>query len=338
MRPIASEESACNLCGAGDYEVVGTTDREGRPLRTVLCRICGLVWTNPRPSIADMDRYYATEYRSDYKGMAAPPLRKIVRGMLGAHDRRRALRPLIGDTAPRSGALNIPRKLLDVGCGAGEFVYLLRREHVDASGIEPGRAYADFARTVLGVPIQTATVDTAIVAPASQDVVTMFHALEHVPDPKRVLTVVRGWLKKGGLLVVEVPNVEATVQAPAHRFHYAHLYHFSGATLGALGEAAGLRRIRTYFSEDEGNVTCVFRRQTDEEHSPAAMWRPPSDGPAASASGTLAILGAHTPGRHYLSPTPYLRAIGRLRRRWREDRLLRRLKTVDAVLEWAADL
>jgi 2-polyprenyl-3-methyl-5-hydroxy-6-metoxy-1,4-benzoquinol methylase len=329
MRPAASEHSACNLCGASDYEVVGTTDREGHPLRTVLCRICGLVWTNPRPSVADMDRYYATEYRADYKGTPAPPLRKIVRGMLGAHDRRRALRPLLGDAAPRAGVPHQPRKVLDVGCGAGEFVYLLRREHVDASGIEPGRAYADFARTVLGIPIQTTTVDAATVTPASQDLVTMFHALEHVPDPKRVLTIVRGWLKKGGLLVVEVPNIESTVQAPAHRFHYAHLYHFSGATLGALGEAAGLRVVRTYYSDDGGNVTCVFRRQTDQEHAP------PSE---AVAPGTLAILKGHNPVRHYLSPTPYGRAISRLRRRWREDRLLRRLKTVDAVLEWASEL
>jgi SAM-dependent methyltransferase len=318
-RPPPTEETVCNLCGADDYEVVGTSDRERRPLRTVICRVCGLVWTNPRPPVAAMDAYYATEYRADYTGVAAPPLRKIVRGMLGALDRRRALRSLLRDGIA----------LIDVGCGAGEFVYLLRRRQVDASGIEPGHEYAQFARRTLGIPIQTATVETAVVSPASQDVVTMFHALEHVPDPKRVLTTVRGWLKKGGLAVVEVPNVEATVQAPSHRFHYAHLHHFTGSTLGALGEAAGLRVIRTYYSEDGGNVTCVFRRQTDQAHSPAAL--------ALSAARTRAVLASHSAVRHYLTPTPYRRALGRLRRRFSEDRLLRRLKTVDDVLQWAAD-
>lgn len=327
-RPPATEEAACDLCGASDYDVVGAADREGKPLRTVMCRRCGLVWINPRPSIADMDAYYATEYRADYTGNATPPLRKIVRGMLGAHARRRALRPLLGE-APHKGA-PYERKVLDVGCGAGEFVYLLRREQFDASGVEPGREYADFARRVLGIPIQTATVDTAIVAPGSQDVVTMFHALEHVPDPKRVIATVRGWLTKGGMLVVEVPNVESTVQAPSHRFHYAHLHHFTGATLGALGEAAGLRVVRTYHSADGGNVTCVFRRQTDQEHPPTAAME-------ASAARTRSILAAHSPVRHYLAPIPYQRALGRLRRRWQEDRLLRRLKTVDDVLAWAAE-
>jgi 2-polyprenyl-3-methyl-5-hydroxy-6-metoxy-1,4-benzoquinol methylase len=330
-RPEATEETACNLCGTRDYELVGRFDREGHPLRTVMCRICGLVWTNPRPSAADMDAYYATEYRADYTGTAVPPLRKIVRGMLGANDRRRALRPLLGETAPHKGAPyeHQARKVIDVGCGAGEFVYLLRHEQIDASGIEPGREYADFARRVLGIPIQTATVDTAVVTPASQDLVTMFHALEHVPDPKGVLATVRGWLKKGGLVVVEVPNIESTVQAPSHRFHYAHLHHFTGSTLGALGEAAGLRLVRTYYSDDGGNVTSVFRRQSDQEHPPAAM-----DTPAAR---TRSVLTSHSPVRHYLSPTPYRRALGRLRRRWHEDRLLRRLKTVDEVLQWARD-
>ena len=330
IRPAPTEEAPCNLCGASDYDVVGTADREGQPLRTVMCRVCGLIWINPRPSVADMDAYYATQYRTDYTGTATPPLRKIVRGMLGAHDRRRGLRPLLGETAPRHGAPFEPRKVVDVGCGAGEFVYLLRREGHDAAGIEPGREYADFARRVLGIPIQTATVETAVVEPGSQDVVTMFHALEHVPDPRRVLTTVRGWLKKGGMLVVEVPNVESTVQAPSHRFHYAHLHHFTGATLGALGEAAGLRVVRTHYSADGGNVTCVFRRQTGQEHPPTAAM-------STSAARTRAILAAHRPAGHYLSPTPYRRALDRLRRRWQEDRLLRRLKTVEDVVAWAAD-
>src|SRR6187549_942034 len=67
-RPVAREETPCNLCGARNEIVVGTRDRDGHPLRTVLCRTCGLVWTNPRPSAADMNAYYETTYRADYKG------------------------------------------------------------------------------------------------------------------------------------------------------------------------------------------------------------------------------------------------------------------------------
>jgi 2-polyprenyl-3-methyl-5-hydroxy-6-metoxy-1,4-benzoquinol methylase len=319
-RAVPSEIVPCNLCGASDYEVVGRRDRDGRPLQTVLCRACGLVWTNPRPTAAEIDRYYEAEYRPDYTGAAAPAPRKLLRGLLGARERRDALRTWL-----RPGAV-----LLDVGCGAGELVYLLRRAGIDASGLEPGGEYARFAQQVLGIPVQTATVDTAAVAPASLDVVTMYHSLEHVADPQHVLAHAGTWLHTGGLVVVEVPNVESTVQAPAHRYHYAHLYHFSGTTLAAIGEAAGLRVVRTDYSPDGGNVTCVFRRETGER-------RPPPDLRAA-AGRTLAVLRSHTSARHYVSPTPYRRALGRLARRRHEDRLLGRLRTAEAIVRWAEAL
>jgi 2-polyprenyl-3-methyl-5-hydroxy-6-metoxy-1,4-benzoquinol methylase len=322
-RPAATEETACNLCGAREYEVVSRVDRDGQPLRTVLCTRCGLVWTNPRPSAADMDRYYEREYRSDYKGAAAPPLRKVVRGLMGAVERWRMLRPVIEDAGVPADA-SARRRVLDVGCGAGEFVHVLRRAGVEASGIEPGREYAEFARRVLEIPIQTATVGAAQVPPASLDVVTMFHALEHVPDPLGVLRTVRTWLTRGGALVVEVPNVESTVQAPAHRYHYAHLHHFSAGSLRALGEAAGFTHERTWFSPDGGNVMALFRRQDDQERIPAGLER--------QAARTLAILRGHTTVRHYLRPLPYVRPFQRLRQRWHENRLIRRFRTTeDAV-------
>jgi len=220
--------------------------------------------------------------------------------------------------------------MLDVGCGAGELVYLMRHDGVDASGLDPGIEFAEFARAVLKVPIQTAAVDAAVVPPASQDLVTMFHALEHVPDPRGVLSTVLGWLTPGGHLLVEVPNISARVQAPSHQYHYAHLHHFTGATLGAMGEAAGLRLVSTAYTGDRGNVICVFERTDDGQRPPVGL--------EAEAARTLAELRSHTALRHYTSPVPFTRALGRLRRRLAENRLLLRLKSVDDVLRWADSL
>jgi SAM-dependent methyltransferase len=277
-----------------------------------------------------MNAYYETTYRADYKGQtSAPPLRKIVRGLLGAADRRRMLRLLL-QQAEGERTSDDPPTMIDVGCGAGELVYLMRRDGVDASGIEPGIAFAGFAQTVLRIPVQAAAVEAANVPAASQDLVTMFHALEHVPDPRALLTTVRGWLKRGGRLVVEVPNIAARVQAPSHQYHYAHLYHFTGRTLGALGEAAGLRLVDTSYTGDRGNVICVFRREGDEERPPAGL--------GGDAAATLASLRSHSALGHYLSPVPFVRAVGRFRRRLAENRLLRRIRTVEEAIRWADSL
>ena len=153
--------------------------------------------------------------------------------MLGAEDRRRALTALL-----RPGA-----RVLDVGCGAGEFVFLLREGAVEAAGIEPGEAYADFSRRVLGIPIQTATVDTAVVQPDSQDVITMFHMLgarggsasDAGDDP--------------GLASAEWRSCSSwrfrTWSQPSRRRDTGFTTPISTtsmrATLGALGESAGLQ-------------------------------------------------------------------------------------------------
>ena len=165
-----------------------------------MCDSCGLVWTNPRPSDEEIDRYYARHYRLDYARQLAPSPRKLLRGFFGAEERRQALAHL----------LSTGTRVLDVGCGAGEFVFLLRQHGLEATGIEPGEEFAEVSRIALRVPIQTATVDAATVAPRSQDVVTMFHMLEHVADPRHVLAAVRSWLREAGTLVVEVPNVVST--------------------------------------------------------------------------------------------------------------------------------
>lgn len=310
-----SAETACAVCGRREFELVAHRDRRGKPLRTVMCTVCGLVWTNPRPSEHDVDRYYARDYRADYARARLPTVRKILRGLRGAEERRHTL----GWLLPARG------RVLDVGCGAGEFVYLLRRHGIDARGIEPGEEYAEFSRQVLGVPIETATVDTAGIEPGSQQLVTLFHVLEHAADPRRVLRRIREWLSpSGGAVVVEVPNVESTVQAPRNRFHFAHLYSFNASTLAALGEVSGLRPVRSYCSDDGGNLTCVFERD------------PAGPRPARALPENVALLRqvfrTHTSFRHYTTAVPYRRAIRRLRRRWREDRILKRCKTLDALL------
>jgi 2-polyprenyl-3-methyl-5-hydroxy-6-metoxy-1,4-benzoquinol methylase len=320
--PTAAGETECPLCTRRQYRVVSNVDRRGAPLRTVMCELCGLVWTNPRPTDAEVDRYYATEYRLDYSRSRTPTARKLLRGFLGAAERLEWLAPQLADA----------NSVLDIGCGAGEFVYLSRQHGLTAAGIEPGEEYAAFCRNVLKIPIQTATVERASVEPQSQSLITMFHMLEHVADPRRTLATIREWLRPdSGRLFVEVPNVLSTVQAPRHRFHYAHLYNYSAATLEAFGRTAGLRAVSSSETGDGGNILIIFARQ-ESAVPPVTIALP------GNVTRTLATLMGHGTLTHYLGTTPYRRAWQKLQRRRREDRVLARLPTTEALLAWAGRL
>lgn len=303
----------CNLCGSSDIEVIGTRDRHGHPLRTTICTRCGLVWSNPRPRSAEVRKYYSTEYRLDYKGRATPSLRQIARSGRGALNRYRVLQPFL-----HAGA-----RVLDAGAGGGEVVYALRRLGVDASGLEPDEQYARHAREVLGVPVATGFIQDVEFPPASFDVVTMYHALEHVEDPLAILSRLRTWIADRGVLLIEVPNVEATCISPSNRFHVAHLYHFNARTLNALAAAAGFDSIDTAVSSDGGNLTGAFRA--------ARPMRPYIDG-ANYRSVTDRVRG-HTMARYYGSKWPYVGPVNRLRAFLTDRRAASRCRTPAEVLD-----
>lgn len=305
----------CNLCGSVDVEEIGTRDRDGRPLRTTICRRCGLVWSNPRPSEEEVRRYYSRDYRLDYKGHATPALRQIARSGRGALNRWRDLSPFL----KRGG------RVLDAGAGGGEVVYVLRALGVDAMGLEPDERYARHARETLGVPVETGFVQDRTFPPGSFDAITMYHALEHVEDPVGILSRLRSWLSEGGVLLIEVPNVEARCIHPGHRFHFAHFYNFNQVSLEAAGRKARFEGVRTTTSPDGGNLISIFKTAVAGSFNPALL--------AQNYARVSSMVRSHTRAGYYLSTSPYAGPLGRLRTYVKDRAAARGRATAREVLD-----
>lgn len=316
--PVAvPSHHACNLCGTRDVFVVGTRDRDRRPLRTVICRACGLVWTDPRPSDAAIAAYYAREYRQHYKGAHQPKPRHLHRAGAVAQTRFNQLRDVLAGC----------HDVLDVGASSGEFVHVLRAAGKAAIGIEPHEGYSAWAREALRLPVITIDWTEAQFAANRFDAITLFHVLEHLADPLGAVRQFARWLRPGGRLVIEVPNVEATCGSPRHRFHFAHLHGFNLPTLGAVGRAAGLAVEREYTSPDSGVIRVVLRRVPGAETPVAGL--------PGNCRRVLDTFARHGLLAHYLSPRTWVRPIYRLQRRWRETVVAQRHRTPLALLEAA---
>jgi SAM-dependent methyltransferase len=124
----------------------------------------------------------------------------------------------------------------------------LRARGWEVHGTELSAVSASYARS-LGIPVLQSAVEDAPFVDASFDVITMFHVLEHLTDPKRALFRLYRLLRPGGLLIVEVPNIGswyARVFGDVW-FHYdvpRHLYHFSRDTLGKMMVEPGFELLK----------------------------------------------------------------------------------------------
>ena len=202
----------------------------------VECRGCGLRMTDPRPDVQAIGRYYESD--------AYLPMTNAGRGAVATT--YRAVRKLT--VRLRLGlvtrhASRVRGRLLDVGCGTGEFLAHARSRGWDVAGVEPSARAAEQAeRHEIAVH---RTNDLATIADGPFDAITLWHALEHMHDPAVQLAQVRRLLAPYGSVVVAVPNHESVDAGAYGADWYAwdvprHLWHFTPTTLGRLLARAGL--------------------------------------------------------------------------------------------------
>lgn len=227
---LATQPVACALCGREAYTPLCWNDS----LQIVRCLDCGLVFVNPQPTEGALQQYYsAQDFQeqygwSDYFQLSPGRLREL-------WQRR------FDEVRKRKNGSSV--RLLDVGCGYGDFLYQVKQGGWQVYGFEFSPTVAQISRRKYGIPVEVGEIFDLQVPGNSFDVVTMWHVLEHVRDPFAVLMRCHELLALDGLLVLEVPNLNFLVRK-SYRYPLSvtlHLYHFSAATLSALVQKAGFQ-------------------------------------------------------------------------------------------------
>jgi len=248
--------TACPCCGNKSAQVISNRDgKTGETLITVSCGHCGLGRIDPLPTDQELADWYATQYRQAYKSAIQPALRHVLRAGRNALWRWQWL--CQNATQIQNGIDATSKRSLDIGSSSGEFVYLLQTLGFQAKGIEPHAGYASYARNILGINVNNGTLQHCLSAEeaGSLDLISMFHVLEHLPDPVPALRTIGQKLKSDGLLYIEVPNA-TRLCSPPYMFFRAHTLYFTGKTLRNLLETAGFK-IVAQSSDDSDNLGVV---------------------------------------------------------------------------------
>lgn len=231
-----SAEAPCPISGQHEAIVVCDRDRYGYPLRTVICTATGLVYADPRADNDSIDDFYRNTYRRYYKSASKPKWKHTARNAFIASQRVEMIKTLV----PKRTAV------LDIGTGSGELLYVGRKNGLDMEGIEVDQAYAQFGRKSYGVKIINQSLRNAVLPDNHFGLVTIFHVLEHLPDPQAALSKIHATLKPGGCVLVEVPNVESLDARFLQKWHAGHLFHFNCRTLPALASVCGLETLAVH--------------------------------------------------------------------------------------------
>jgi 2-polyprenyl-3-methyl-5-hydroxy-6-metoxy-1,4-benzoquinol methylase len=297
--PYKGEMAACNLCGSDTTLDICGKDRRWKKLGTVVCAECGLMRTQPMPNDTELEAYYRSEYRADYQmASSVPPRFHTTRSMRDARARLARLDPYI-----QPG-----RRVLDFGCGSGEFLKLAQDRGCTVLGIEPGEVFARYARDTHGIDVINAPWQAVDLPDGQFDLITSNHVIEHLRAPVDAIGAMARWLAPGGALFLSVPDMRPNDRPAFERFHFAHVHGFVPATLQA---AAGRHGLVPIDGESLTDTTAIFRHAHADE---IAAPRPPPGLARALADGYPDASIAD-----YVLSGRYFRAAGRRFRNWRRD-------------------
>jgi 2-polyprenyl-3-methyl-5-hydroxy-6-metoxy-1,4-benzoquinol methylase len=227
----------CTICRTDDARLLYRPRLSPGPV--VRCRGCGLVYVSP---VEHPERLAATnpdEKDGRLLDVAEAPADKALY-LAESEVKAPVYREILNRLAL---VIDPPGTLLDVGSYLGLFLKSAVARGWRGRGIEPDRDAWQHSTSTLGLDVAWGTLATCPQPKGAFDAVTLLQVLEHVPDPRQTLVDVRGLLRRGGALIVEVPNIDCwPVRALGRRHrHFAkhHFTFFSPRTLTRLLEDCG---------------------------------------------------------------------------------------------------
>ncbi|VVB98586.1 Ubiquinone biosynthesis O-methyltransferase [uncultured archaeon] len=228
------------------------------------CMDCGLLFINPTPGPEEIGAFYPKDYGSlgnaegtvrKYAGVRERIYSLQAKGDIFSRLQFIALFPLYRIFANRS--LPAPKgqqKLLDVGCGDGNFLHYAKKAGYEVLGVEPSKFNPALSEKD-GFRIINARLRDAGLPAGGFDVITINHVIEHVDDPGEVFAEMARIMKPDGRIILATPNTASVGRRIFGRYWYhmdtpRHLFLLAPANITRYAERNGLRVVRIRYTGD----------------------------------------------------------------------------------------
>lgn len=239
--PAWEDLQSCPLCdgtGLRPYCCTASLFEPGEWISYRRCAECDVVFRSPRPTPEIRLERYVDRPLIEQETALLPHSQLHYWYMLAWV--RRLLSPVA----------RLPLRLLDFGCGAGGLLLEARAAGFEVLGLEVNRRLAAWVESTHGLRVFSTTIDDPSFREAPFDVITSSQVFEHLTDPRGTLAGLKGHLRPGGILLIEVPNlhdVRERLQRGA-TMDDSHLFYFNRRSLPGMLRRAGFEVLRI----DEG--------------------------------------------------------------------------------------
>lgn len=203
------------------------------------CADCGFVFTNPRPDITEIGKYYQTEnYISHHSSNTSlfHRLYRLIRDYMFGK-KMNYIRAYFKKPWQKVS-------LMDYGAASGDFLAYCKSQNIEKTiGIEQDTSCRKAADEIHGIQLQTPE-ELSLLPQNSLDVITLWHVLEHIHNADEVISMFHKILNEEGVLVIAVPNINSLDRKIYSNYWAAydvprHIYHFNTATISVLLKRLG---------------------------------------------------------------------------------------------------
>ncbi len=234
------QEVPCAVCDSNDFEILAKKDKHCLKITTVVCKLCGLIQTNPRMTKETAASFYNDEFRDLYEGGEVPK-DGTFRNQYNFGKTTELL------LSAKTGIKNWKGKtVVEIGCGTGGTLKYFQDKGSIVYGAEYDLECIQYAKSK-GVDVEHGDISTIFKKGIVADAVMYSHVLEHVFNPREELEACKKILNPRGVIYTTFPGVRALTHTYKHDFmrhlQNAHNHYFTAVTTDNLAKAAGYRTL-----------------------------------------------------------------------------------------------